>query len=309
MLNDLLKIINFEDLIFFFKEKSLTNDIKYNINHLSINSKNIETISDSDILKIVLPKEIYSLMFSSGQLTLLAFVFALRHKLLTLNALFHLSALESNQSSLLDETKKNFYELFGNNFLEQYNSLFKFLSPQFWGKFKQLPIFGFSSVGCHFVMRDITYCRAFDIYDLTFCNNLSQDIFCKKHIVENFWSLSFSDESSVQAKLSKFYLDPKNFSEFNEESLNKLLENFFDNIYKFQKKHIKIQHNYKKINLLLNFYNFSSIEDLKMKGYLELRRRFMEMAKNYHPDIGGSNELFREARENYEYLREILINE
>src|SRR4051812_38327055 len=43
------------------------------------------------------------------------------------------------------------------------------------------------------------------------------------------------------------------------------------------------------------FQNVGSLEELK--------KRFKELAKKYHPDLGGSNEQMREINKEYEYLK------
>jgi hypothetical protein len=307
MLDHLLKMISFENLLFSFKEQDLFQE--FNLHHETyvLRKAKVAKVSDSDILKNVLPNELSDKMFGSGNLNLLAFIFALRHKILGLNSLFHLSALKHNNSPLFKETKNEFCLTFGNEFFDQYNLIFKMLMPQFWGKAKQLPILGFSAVGCHFVMRDISHCRAFDAYHLPLCNRPASGIFCENHSTEKFWAQSVPDEASIQAKLSQFYVNPKNFLQFDEDSLKRLIQNFFRYFEGSQKEGSGTPFDPERVNFLLEFYSFSSVEDLKKEGSVELRRRFIEMAKHYHPDTGGSHELFREARENYEYLREILI--
>lgn len=307
MLDHLLKMISFESLVFSFKEQNLFQEFNLYHETYALRKTKVTKVSDSDILKNVLPGELSSKMFGSGNLNLLAFIFALRHKILGLNSLFHLSALRHKDSSLFKEIKNEFCLTFGNEFFDQYSLIFKMLMPQFWGKSKQLPILGFSAVGCHFVMRDLSYCRAFDAYHLPLCNSLASGIFCEKHSIEKFWLQDVSEDASVQAKLSQFYVNPNNFSQFDEDSLKKLIQDFFRYFERFQQEGSALELDMEKVKFLLNFYSFSSIEDLKREGSTELRRRFIEMAKYYHPDIGGSHELFREARENYEYLREILI--
>ncbi len=307
MLDHLLKMISFESLVFSFKEQDIFQEFNLHHETYALRKAKVIKVSDSDILKNVLPNELSNKMFGSGNLNLLAFIFALRHKILGLNSLFHLSALKHNNSPFFNEIKDEFCLTFGQEFFDQYKIIFKMLMPQFWGKTKQLPILGFSAVGCHIVMREISYCRAFDAYHLPFCSNLASGIFCEMHSSEKYWTQSILDDASIQAKLSQFYVNPKNFSQFDEDSLKKLIQNFFRYFENYQKDGFRKVYDPKKVKYLLEFYSFSSVEDLKTEGSVELRRRFIELAKHHHPDTGGSHELFREARENYEYLREILI--
>ena len=307
MLDHLLKMISLESLLFSFKEFDLFEEFNLYHEAIALQQPKVLKINDSDLLKSILPKDISNKMFGAGNLNLLAFIFALRHKILVLNCLFHLSALKQKNSSLFQDVKNDFNKLYGENFFEDYISYFKMLIPQFWGKPNQLPILGFSAIGCHFAMRDVNYCRAFDAYHLPYCNNITEDIFCEHHAKENYWNQKIHEEASVQAKLSQFYANPHNFSEFDEESLQKIVDNFFKYFESSQNKVFHSPLDQVRLNFLLNFYSFSSIEDLKKEGAVELRRRFIEMAKHFHPDAGGTHEMFREARENYEFLREILI--
>ncbi|APJ02946.1 hypothetical protein [Silvanigrella aquatica] len=306
MLDHLLQMISIESLIFSFKEQDLFQEFNLHHETYALRAAKVTKVSDSDILKNILPKELSSKMFGAGNLNLLAFIFALRHKILQLNLLFHLSALKNNNHHSFNEVKDELCAIFGEEIFNQYNLLFNMLMPPFWGKDKKLPILGFSSVGCHFVMRDISLCRAFDAYNLPYCNQLARGLFCVKHSIENFWTQKVPEEASVQAKLSQFYINPNNFSQFDEETLKRLIQNFFRHFERSQAENFSIPMDSTKINFLLEFYSFSSLEELKKEGSTELRRRFIELAKHHHPDIGGSHEHFREAREYYESLREIL---
>lgn len=227
MLEHLLKMISLESLVFSFKDKDLFKE--FNIHHetFALRQAKVAKVSDSDLLKNILPVELFNKMFGSGNLNLLAFIFALRHKILALNSLFHLSSLKCNNSPFFKEVKNEFRLTFGTEFIEQYNQLSEFLLPPFWGKSKKLPILGFSAVGCHFVLREVSCCRAFDAYHLPYCKEPTQKIFCERHASEKFWFQKVSEEASVQAKLSQFYVDPHNFSQFDEESLKKLIADFF----------------------------------------------------------------------------------
>nr|BFD33148.1 hypothetical protein GTC16762_27660 [Pigmentibacter ruber] len=306
MFEQLLKIISLESLILVFKEKNLFQEFQFHHETQALKHAEISKISDSDILRKILPKEISSKMFGSGNLNLLAFIFALRHKIVELNSLFHLSALKLLRSSSYLSVKNEYDILFGKEFSLNYQELENYLHPNFWGQAKSIPIVGFSAVGCHFVLRDVTYCRAFDAYSLPFCNHVTSELFCSNHLREKFWGEEIYSECSVQAKIAQFYLNIHNFKEIDEESLKKILDNFFhyfDESF-LRKKQATISP--EKIKDLLNFYSFSTLEELKIVGGEELRKRFLEKAKYFHPDKGGSQDRFREARENYENLRELL---
>ncbi len=248
-------------------------------------------------------------MFGQGNLTLLAFVFALRHKVTILNLLFHASSLSSQ---IQKEEFKNYLNGMDMRLNFKFSNLFeeheKLLHPDFWGNLNKLPIVGFSAVGCLLVMQDIQLCRAFDHYDITHCKNQQQRIFCPIHAFEKFWGDDFTKEASTQAKMFQFYLDKNNFKEFDEISLQKMLHNFFHKYTDYSNdffRNITLE-SPDKIQLLLTFYQFLNLEELKYFGLEELRKRFLEKAKQLHPDVGGSQELFREARKNYELLRNLL---
>ncbi|WP_186645543.1 hypothetical protein [Fluviispira vulneris] len=307
MLEKLLNLISYEELIFSFKEKELYEEFTVHHETFALRSAKVVKISDADLLRKILPEEFSSQMFGSGHLNLLAFVFALRHKILALNSMFHLSALKQNKDPYFHQTKTEFRKIFGGTFIDEFDNIFEMLLPTFWGNSKKLPILGFSAVGCHFVLRDIHSCRAFDAYNIPFCKNYAEGTFCRYHAQEKYWIKSITEEASVQAKLSQFYLDPMNFSQFDEATLEKLVNGFFSHFKAFhESKHIPFI-SQERVQFLLNFYSFSGLEDLKEKGTIELRKRFLEKAKQYHPDVGGAHDSFREARENYEFLREILV--
>ncbi|KAB8029170.1 hypothetical protein [Fluviispira multicolorata] len=301
-----MNLISYEDLMFSFKEEDLYQEFSVHHETFALRSAKVIKISDADLLRKILPEDLSSQMFGSGHLNLLAFIFALRHKILALNSLFHLAALKQNKDPYFHQTKSEFRKVFGGSFIDDFEHIFEMLLPPFWGNTKRLPILGFSAVGCHFVLRDINSCRAFDAYNIPYCKNRAEGTFCHYHMQEKFWIKNITEEASVQAKLSQFYVDPSNFSQFDEEILVKLVNSFFAHFKAFHAtKHIPfISH--ERVQFLLKFYSFSGLEDLKEKGTVELRKRFLEKAKQYHPDVGGAHDSFREARENYEYLREIL---
>lgn len=306
MFEHLLKIISLESLLFIFKERNSFQDFNLHEETSALKQAQIAKISDSDILRSILPKEVSEKMFGGGNLNLLAFIFALRHKILELNCLFHLSSLKLLRSPYYNETKEEFSSVFGERFLTTFQELEELLHPSFWGQATLIPILGFSAVGCHFALRDITFCRAFDAYNLPYCNRITSGIFCDKHITEKFWSEPFFNECSVQAKIAQFYLSTHNFKEIDEESLKKILDNFFHFFAGSFRSKNPITWSGEKIKNFLNFYSFSSLEELKIAGGGELRKRFLEMAKHFHPDMGGSQERFRQAREYYENLRELI---
>jgi hypothetical protein len=299
-------MISLESLIFAFKETNFLEEFKLHHETYALRQAKVSKVTDSDLLKSVLPEEIFVKMFGLGHLNLLAFVFALRHKILELNCLFHLSALRINQDPLVEFFKEEFFQLYGPSFLRNFYQLNFMLQPSFWSPIKKLPILGFSSLGCHFVLREVHFCRAFDAYHLPYCKNIARGVFCDLHIAECFWKKPIYENASIQAKLAQFYMDTHNYSQFDEDSLKNLINNFFEHFEKYKKASVVHGFGEEKLKFLLNFYSFSSVEDLKKEGNIELRRRFLELAKQFHPDMGGAHESFREARENYEYLREIL---
>ena len=311
MIEQLFELITMDKLIFFFKELSLSlhqTNAQLSAQKFLVekDKNNFLKISDSEILKELLPNEISEKMFREGQMTLLAFVFALRHKVTLLNSLFHYSSMKFNQ------VEKKFVTLYEESFKDNlsllYNECEALLQPDFWGQSLELPILGFSAVGCLFSFQKVNLCRAFDHYDILSCQKKSELIFCLNHKTENFWTNDFSTNASTQAKMFRFYLDKNNFKEFDEDKIQKLLNNFFYKYTNYKKQSYRSTNinTLEKTNSLLLFYRYSSMEELKQSGHDELRKRFLEKAKHLHPDVGGSQDLFREARTHYETLREFL---
>lgn len=178
MFDQLLSLITYEKLILFFKEKSFS----FHEKNLIRLDERIVKILDSDILKYILPEDITQKMFTNGSLTLLAFVFTLRHKITILNLLFHASSLSKENREIflknLDVCLKfKIFDLFYENE--------HLLSPYFWGD-NFLPVVGFSAVGCLFSMQQIGLCRAFDHYDILHCSKMTNNVFCATHENEIF---------------------------------------------------------------------------------------------------------------------------
>ncbi|MES2615501.1 MAG: hypothetical protein V4591_08805 [Bdellovibrionota bacterium] len=298
MLESLLELITLEKLLFFFKEQSFVAlTVKPRGDMVVMRSDNIFQISDSELLKQILPKEISQKMFGTGNLNLLAFVFALRHKITLLNILFHVSSLE-------EECQQSYLENLDSVLSFKVSTLFyeykHMLQADFWGNSGCFPVVGFSAVGCLFSFQSVGLCRAFDHYDIVQCKNKIENIFCVDHKYEIFWESSVSKDASTQAKMFHFYLEKNNFSEYDEISLQKLLNDFYK---KYENYKISFS---EEIKTILAFYQFINVDELKLLGLEELRKRFLAKAKQLHPDVGGSQDLFREARTNYEQLKELL---
>ena len=284
--HQLSSIITFEKLLLFFKEQSYY--VKEKDALTKKNDNPIYKFSDSDILKQILPKEFSEQMFQHGNLTLLAFVFALRHKITQLNILLNISSLPEldHRNSVLE----NMSEILKFDYKKNYFENKSLLHPLFWGQGNKLPILGFSIVGCLFSLQHISFCRAFDHYDIPTCSEKTNDYFCSNHQTEIFWKNDLNDSISTQGKMFRFYLDENNFNDYDENSLQNILNHFYEKYAHFKKQnpstHVPLKN--ERINEILTFYGFISLNNLKDLGLEELRKRFLEKAKKFHPDVGGS---------------------
>ena len=206
MLDKLLDLISYEKLILVFKEKNLFEEFTLHKEALAIRNAQIIKVADSDLLKQILPSSVFSTMFVSGNLNLLAFTFALRHKVLLLNQMFSLAALQQINSPQSKTKEKEFAQKFGEQFIKDYQDIKNLLSTKFWSRNNRLPILGFSALGCHFSLRELGQCRAFDAYDIPCCHKQTNDIYCQDHLEEIFWYSAISEGASTQAKMAQFYL-------------------------------------------------------------------------------------------------------
>jgi hypothetical protein len=299
MLEELLEIITLEKCLLFFKDQSLSYQAKEH--HLVKREKNYLQFSDSEILKAILPEEFFKKMFREGHMTLLAFVFALRHKLTLLNLFFHAKSLGISEIQFLkDIEKKGFINIKDDHFENDH-----MLYSHFWNSTKHFPIIGFSSVGCLFTYRSHQTCRAFDHYEILSCSEKTENsIFCNHHQNEAFWNACENESASTQCKMFSFYLNKNNFKDYDEEKIKKLIDNFYSKFSQYYK--VTKTPSIEVIDNVLNFYHYTSIQSVRESGIIELRKRFLEKAKELHPDVGGSQELFREARVYYETLRDYL---
>ncbi|MBX9702970.1 MAG: hypothetical protein K2X39_02335 [Silvanigrellaceae bacterium] len=308
--------IDFEKLAFvlkqFFievKEKEL---FSFENKNLFLEKYRHKAMSDSDILKKLLPESLSQHMFSGGNKNLLAFVFAFRHKIFILNTGFHRNALikknqfYSNEFKILDQafSMQNYFSALNNS---------KIFTQEYWGlKSDTLPVFGFSALGCYFIQRPITHCRAFDAYDIPCCHAHASGLFCTEHQAEAFWQKETREfySSSTQAKMFDFYAEKENFYKISDQDLEEFMRQFYQ---KYQKSQSKFNSTSKPLplNECLAYYGFSNQDELNRLGYLELRKRFLEKAKEYHPDrapllsVHEHSSCFQEAKIRFETLREL----
>jgi hypothetical protein len=299
----LLDTLSLQDILFLFKDRWFAKLTPYSPESRAvIQDSTVLTLLDDEILKTVLPDEIFKSMFGQGNKNLLAFVFALRHKILYLQFLLHIQCLHLRGQH---QAKQNLITTLSPLCLEQeYEKLEPLLQPSFWKTHQALPVIGFSSVGCHFLLRNVFSCRSFDFYENTNCSALCKEkVFCSEHILEEFWTggETLSPRASTQAHLAFFYLKLENFNSFSEENLIQMIEEFWKKIY-FQDKSSTLE----EIKMGLFFYGFESLDELRHQGLIELRKRFLEKAKVSHPDVGGGREAFHTARQNYECLKGVL---
>lgn len=129
--------------------------------------------------------------------------------------------------------------------------------------------------------------------NIGFQNNL-KDILSKSQTAELIWDEFFDLHQVPVAKVK--YPIKELVSMDKEEYKNVISEFFFNVYYKFYKENGIIDMSFYSPNMLNQMgLPFNADSD-------DIKKRFRELAKKYHPDTGGNDKEFIELMENYEKL-------
>ena len=214
--------------------------------------------------------------------------FALRHQLsrLSLWLLQGLSKLPYESASML-EAKLALGD-FERNCLEQ-----------LWDRQQNDFILSISALGIHLVSHPQKLCRAFDAYDIDLCHReRNSELYCPLHQDESWWS-QLSPQSSTQARMFAFYNDVDHLQTYNEDDLASMLKKFWQYYQSHHTDPLQIQS-------ALTQFGLADRQDLTARGYDGLRRLYLQLCHETHPDRGGSSQEFLKLKEAYQLLRSLL---
>jgi hypothetical protein len=296
LIEPILAVLDLESLLSFLLERDKNGEATSK----ALSSKSVKTHSDVAVIKHLVP-DLYKIGTQHGNLQNFIMTFALRHKISYLNFLFHLKSLAARKQ-IMDYSVVE--KLFDGDVSDDRLTLSLWYKRAFkeYAEGGLLPVLGFSPVGIHFSMRDISLCRAFDVDSTKFCNNPAREVFCTGHIEEAWWLDNYVDKGSTQAKMYRFYSDLKNFYQYSEEDLNNLVAKFWVDYFKLQ----RVGDNPVLFQKACTFFRIENEQELKCLGLDGLKAKFFALAVDLHPDHGGDSEAFIELKQNYDVLKRKL---
>jgi hypothetical protein len=254
------------------------------------------TVNDHDLLRRLLPQELYSFWREAGYAGMYSMTFLLRHAVTFLAVAAHekfcTSALYDLRSSLVSFLNEHFDA--PNEALAQ--DCIDVLSPL---PLSLYPVLGFSSLGAHLSYRAAGFCRAFDYYDIVSCAASADGLFCPAHNSEAWWC-SGGQTPSTQAEMFRFYAVKDNIDHYDEELLQELVGRFWTH-FRRTSRHASAQQG--AIGEAIVFFDYGNLAECLDHGQIELRRRYTKRARLLHPDTGGEHGLFVQLQTYYEVLR------
>lgn len=259
---------------------------------------------DHDMLRRLLPQELYGFWRDTGYTGMYCMAFLLRHAATFIALQAHEKTCQSHHSDECRSSpaaflKKHFPdqdETSGQDCLE---ALYLLPPDTQSGQKLYVPVVGFSSLGVHLLYREIGMCRAFDFYDIASCTNRADRLFCAEHTGEAWWC-DGGQKGSTQADMFRFYSAKENIHQYDEPQLQDLVGRFW--AYFKRTKHMP-QQGEGVVEEALVFFKYASLHECFKGGQLHLRRRYKKRARALHPDAGGGHASFVELQKYYEVLR------
>lgn len=298
MLEKLLKILDIDTLMGFILTRygSLFKAASSTVVAGLTTPNAFTTDHDLIFLKTLIPQSILDSIFAKGHIGQYALTFALRHQISRINLLLHYrDALRSEHIDTIARLK---------DFLTNHLSInpqkihLPYLNHDSCHPPNPTPIIGFSATGIHLATRVGKGCRAFDSYTIKRCSKAASNLFCTEHQWENWWEGPIKEGASTQAKMFSFYANADNFFLYNENDLKGFTAKFWE---RYQKWH----HTLQDIALpeALNALRLKNEEELYLLGKEGLRKRYLNLACETHPDMGGKCEDFHALKNSYEKLK------
>ncbi len=162
-------------------------------------------------------------------------------------------------------------------------------------------LLGFSALGVHLMTHLRHTCRAFDAYAIPRCPapQAPQGFFCEQHLSEAWWK-PLQPTASTQAKMLSFYAEPGNLSSYDARELDAMLEKFWQY---YQRHHSDPDF----LAASLRRFDLKNQDELLQLGLESLRKRYLQLCHQSHPDRGGTQNAFLDLKESYQLLRSMLI--
>jgi len=260
-------------------------------------------IDDHDMLRRLLPQELYGFWRDAGYTGIYCMTFLLRHAVTFLA----LQAHEKYCPPHLDECRTGPAVFLKRHFPGQYEAgahdcLEALCFPPAYkqtGQALYCPVIGFSSLGVHLLYREIGMCRAFDYCDSASCTKRADGFFCADHIAEAWWC-DGGHKVSTQADMFRFYGAKENIHQYDEHQLQELVARFWTHF----KQSKRLPHEGEGVvEEALSFFKYASLHECCEGGQLHLRRRYTQCARALHPDAGGEHTSFVLLQKYYEVLR------
>lgn len=157
-------------------------------------------------------------------------------------------------------------------------------------------LLGFSPLGIHAFPYQTGLCRSNNSMQPLGCNKAGAPLFCEQHQAERFWVEPLSPSASRQAVMQAYYGSPASLAEYGEATLAKLWHNFFQSL-----ASTKIPTTQQKQESLKRF-GWQDLSSENWEDRARIKSRYYELAKQAHPDQGGSQEEFLALHQAYLFL-------
>lgn len=275
-------------------------------NSAIITEPSIFRVNDQVLFKRFLSLDEYEERLHSTYKSLFLLTFALRHKLVSLSLVAHAYTLKQKRSASWPQHRAAADEILMGSIDRDVESLRDVMEPSFWRQPSQgcgsYPIFGSSAVGCHVCFSSLDRCRFVDFYENEQCTEQTDGLFCDAHSDEAWW-ITLNRATTVTGRMALFYFFEENAFQYDEEDLSNMVSRFWR---EFAHVERMTNPNPEQMEAALERFGYGDRGEILRLGNAELRRRFLSMAREKHPDVGGRTGEFVTLKSHYDVLRAIL---
>lgn len=248
---------------------------------------------DFQLLKSTIPAPLFAEMRGSGLMGSFTMSYALRHQVCYAQQLLH----QRRRIHTVSHEQDSGLCYFGKDHHHALKILEGVLTAR--GLEQKELLLGFSAAGIHWTVRPRGACRAFDAWDIAACSLKTEGLFCEVHQNEAWW---LHDQGSRQAKMYKFYADRSHYAEYEDQSLEKIVHDFWQSFQGWQESQSRDQ-----LGPALAQFSLGDDQELLTLGEQGLRRRFHQWSRKTHPDLGGDAQDFLLVKGHYELLKRRLL--